>query len=109
MSLATIRARISYRRLRHGTPAHALVRESELRPRVVLAHAVIRRAETPKERRRAQRRMAAAEQELRKIAARRDYRNTLPERDRTCFDSLSPRQQDQLLQMVPPVRKSGAR
>jgi hypothetical protein len=108
MPFATIRARISHRTLRPGTPARALVSESVLRQRAVSAQAVIRRAETPKERRRAQRRMAAAKRELRKTAARREYRNTLPERHRAGFDGLSLRQQDQLLNLVPPARKRGA-
>ena len=107
MLFTTIRVRISYRSLRPGTPAHALVRESVLRQRAVSAQAVIRRAKTPEERRRAQWRMAAAEQELRKIVARREYRNTLPERHRAGFDGLSPRQQDQLLQVVRSASGSG--
>jgi hypothetical protein len=91
---------ISHRGLRPGTPAYALVREAVLRRHAGSALIAASHARTPEEHRRAQRQMAAAQHELREIAARREFRNRLRRRDRDMFDALSLKKQDQLRKML---------
>jgi hypothetical protein len=89
--------RIPYR---PGTPAYERARAAQLRQRAALSRATAGRAKTPEARRRASRQAAAAERGLREIAARKEYRFRLRDRDRDNFSTLPITRQDQLLRML---------
>jgi hypothetical protein len=89
-------ARFNPRGLRPGSTSYDDKKEGWLHQRQALAEATAKRSNKPEVIRRAKRRAAAAQRELRRIKARREYREQLSERDRSEFNRDSIKEQDQL-------------
>ena len=74
---------------RPGTASYARLREAELRRRLALDSVHAARAKTPKTRRRAKRAVSAAQQALRALTKREEYRSGLTEQGREIFGRLT--------------------
>src|SRR3974377_1524308 len=79
------RRRNSYR---PGTASYARARKAELRRRIALDRINAARAKTPATRRRAKRAISAAQQTLRALEEREEYRGRPPEQRRRDFAHL---------------------
>jgi hypothetical protein len=82
---------------RPGTASYAQLREATLRSRTALAQANAARSKASKTRRRLKKRASAAKRALREIETREEFRSRLTGPERSSFDRLPIRRQDQLL------------
>jgi hypothetical protein len=78
---------------RPGTVSYAHARETDLRRRLALGRVNAARAKTPETRRRAKRVVSAAQQALRALEEREEYRSHLIEQEREIFGQLPIREQ----------------
>jgi hypothetical protein len=78
---------------RAGTASYARAREAKLRRRLALDRVNAARAKTPETRRRVKRRILAAQQALRALEEREEYRSHLIEQEREIFGLLPIREQ----------------
>jgi hypothetical protein len=93
-------ARSRHNPYRPGTPAYDWLHEADLKRLFALAQANVDRAKTPKTRRRAKQRAAAAQRSLRKIERRREFRAKLNYHDQSVFDHLPIKLQERLMKVT---------
>jgi hypothetical protein len=85
---------------RPGTESYARFREATLKRKAALAGANAARAKAPEKRRRAKKQVSAANQAIRAIERRSEFRSKLNEPNRYTFDHWSIGQQEQFLRVT---------